>query len=216
MRLTTGLMRVVARQIRRPSGWLGRMWGRGMARGHRPQTEWALKLLDIQPTDHVLDVGCGTGMATRIASEIAVEGFVAAVDHSPEMVQEARRRNTAAIRNGRVQVQHGDVVSLPFEEATFDKIIGIETFYFWPDPIAALRELCRVAKPGGVIALEMENSLEAPDSQAVARRAERMGFPVFSGAEMVRMLREAGFCLARFESRPNRGGGWLCALASKP
>ena len=215
MRLTDGLMHVVARQIRKPSGWLGRMWGRGMARGHRPQTEWALMLLDILPAHHVLDIGCGTGMAARPAAEIATEGFVAAVDHSPEMVQEARKRNNAAIRDGRVEVRHGDVASLPFEDVAFDRIIGVETFYFWPDPLAGLRELCRVIRPGGLAVLEMENSLEGPDSQAVAQRAERMGFPVFSGAEMVDMLTAAGFSQAWFESQPNRGGGWLCALASK-
>jgi len=87
MRLTDGLMRVVASQISKPSGLLGRMWGRGMALGHRPQTEWALTFLEVQSTDQVLDVGCGTGMASMLVAEIVSVGFVAAGDHSLEMVQ---------------------------------------------------------------------------------------------------------------------------------
>jgi ubiquinone/menaquinone biosynthesis C-methylase UbiE len=208
-------MGIVARQISKPSGWLGRMWGRGMAVGHRRQTEWALAFLDVQPTDRVLDIGCGTGMATMLAAGMATEGLVAAVDHSPEMVLEARRRNGEAVRAGRVRVQQGNVSALPFGDGTFDKIIGIETFYFWPDSLTALRELQRVASPGGLLVLEMENSREAQDPEAVARRAGRMGFPVFSGAEMVHMLTAVGFSPAWFETQTERGQAWLCALAAK-
>jgi hypothetical protein len=51
------LARLMGAQVRKPSGLLGRLLGHIMARGHRPLTDWTLSLMDIQPTDRVLDIG---------------------------------------------------------------------------------------------------------------------------------------------------------------
>jgi ubiquinone/menaquinone biosynthesis C-methylase UbiE len=131
------------------------------------------------------------------------------------MVQQARRRNAAAIRAGRVEVKHGNVAALPYDDASFDKVISVEAFYFWPDPVMNLQEVHRVIKRGGLVALAMEGSREASDWQTMAARAAQMGFPIYSGAEMVEMLTAAGFSRAWFESLPDEGWGWLCALGVK-
>ena len=67
----------MGQQARKPSGWLGKMlYGHLAARGHRPLTQWGIEFLDIQPADHVLDIGCGGGMAIQLLAQTAVEGFV--------------------------------------------------------------------------------------------------------------------------------------------
>jgi ubiquinone/menaquinone biosynthesis C-methylase UbiE len=152
-----------------------------------------------------------------------VEGFVAGVDYSEEMVQQARKRNAAAVRAGRVEIKHGDVAALPYDDESFDKVCAIETFYFWPDPVANLQEVRRVmrspepaeGKPGGLVALAMEGSKEAPNWQKLAAQADRMGLSIYSGAEMVEVLTEAEFSRAWFEAAPDKGWGWLCALGVK-
>ena len=146
MKLSERLLRWMGQQARKPSGLLGQMAGHGMSWGHRSHTAWALSYLDVQPTDRVLDIGCGGGMAVKLITKVAVDGFVTGIDHSQEMVKQARRRNAAAIRAGRVDIVHGDVVTLPFDDASFDSVIGVETFYFWPDPIQSLREVHRVLR----------------------------------------------------------------------
>jgi ubiquinone/menaquinone biosynthesis C-methylase UbiE len=168
--------------------------------------------MGIQPTDRVLDVGCGSGMAVKLIAQIAVKGFVAGVDYSEIMVEQARRRNRAAVRAGRVEIQHGNVAALPYDDSSFDKVIGVETFYFWPDPVTNLSEVRRVIKPGGLMALMMEGSKETPHWQKMDARAAQMGFPIYSGTEMETMLAAAGFSQAWYEARPNKGWGWLCAL----
>lgn len=60
--------------------------------------------MDVQRGDRVLDVGCGGGMAVKLISQMAKEGFVAGTDYSEEMVQQARKRNAAAVR-GQVAVE---------------------------------------------------------------------------------------------------------------
>jgi len=213
MGLTDGLMRMLGRQARKPSGWLGKMlYGHLAAWGHRSLTNWAMGFVNIQPTDHVLDIGCGSGMAINLLANVAVEGFVAGVDHAEEMVQQARKRNAVAVRAGRVEVKHGNVAALPYDDESFDKVIAVETFYFWPDQVANLQEVRRVMKPGGLVALVMEGSKEAPNPQKQVALAARMGFPLYSGAEVVEMLTAAGFSRAWFESAPGKGWGWLCAL----
>jgi ubiquinone/menaquinone biosynthesis C-methylase UbiE len=138
------------------------------------------------------------------------------------MVEQARRRNAAAIRAGRVEIVHGNVAALPYDDASLDTVISVQTFYFWPDPIQSLREVCRVLRGrkgetelGGLVALTMEVSKQSPHWPALVLQADRMGCPIYSGTEMVELLTAAGFSRAWFESAPNRGLGWLCVLAHK-
>jgi ubiquinone/menaquinone biosynthesis C-methylase UbiE len=171
--------------------------------------------MDVQPTDRVLDIGCGSGTATQLIARIATEGFVAGVDYSEDMVQQALKRNAAAVRLGRVEVRRANVAALPYHDESFDKVIAVETFYFWPDPVPNLQEVRRVIRPGGLLALAMEGSREAPNPRRQAALAAWLGFSLYSGAEMEGMLAAAGFSRAWFESAPDRGWGWLCALGVK-
>jgi len=209
------ILEAVGAQAREPSGWLGRISGHFMAWEHRALTNWAIGFMDIRSTDHVLDVGCGPGMAIKLMSITTVDGFVAGVDHSEIMVQQALKRNAAFVQAGLVEIKHGDVSALPYDDESFDKIIAVETFYFWPEHVASLREVLRVMKPGGSMALAMAGSKESPNLDKHVVQADRMGFALYSGAEMERVLTAARFSQAWFESAPDKGWGWLCALGVK-
>ena len=213
MPLADRFLATLARQIRQPRGLLGRLLGHMMSWEHRPVTRWALDLVGIETTDRVLDVGCGGGMAIEMASRRATT--VVGLDYSPEMVAQSRRRNAAEIRAGRVDVLQGDVADMPFPDQDFDKVIAIETLYFWPDAPAGLREIHRVLRPGGRLALVLEASRESPNLEKVEKGAEAMDYELYSGAQIVDLLEEAGFARAWFETEAEKGRGWLCALADK-
>lgn len=108
-------------QFGRPQGLLGRIVGVIMAYENRQRNRWAVSLLGIQPTDRVLEVGFGPGLAIEGIARLAERGFVAGVDFSEVMVQQARKRNSAAIRARRVQLKLGAVSALPYGDGTFDK-----------------------------------------------------------------------------------------------
>ena len=182
---------------------------------HKPITQWALELLNIRPQDHVLDVGCGGGMALKLAASEAVDGRVVGVDYSPEMVAQAQRRNRKRVKAGRVEVQPGRVEDLPFDNEVFDKILAIETFYFWPNPESSLRELRRVLRPGGALGLVLEASRESPNLESVEEGARAMHYELYSGEQVTDLLRSAGYADAWFEVEADKGRGWLCVVGTK-
>src|SRR5215469_13692145 len=85
-------------QHRCPRGMMGWLVGEQMVRQHKLETTWTITLLDIQPTDTVLEVGFGAGQAIKSAAVKACDGRVMGIDLSEEMVRVAKRRNAQAVR----------------------------------------------------------------------------------------------------------------------
>ncbi|MFC7584142.1 class I SAM-dependent methyltransferase [Nonomuraea antimicrobica] len=94
---------------------------------------------------HLLDVGCGTGVVTAAALALGAE--VTAVDADPAMLELAARRHPYAT------IRLAALPELPFEDAQFDAIAGNFIINHVPDATEALRELHRVLRPGGALAL---------------------------------------------------------------
>lgn len=107
-------------------------------------------LLELEDGLEVLDAGSGTGVdAARIARLVAPTGRVVGVDHSAEMVAEARKR--VAGSGLPVTYEEGDVQALAYEDASFDRTRAERVLVHVPDPAAGVRELARVTRPGGLV-----------------------------------------------------------------
>jgi ubiquinone/menaquinone biosynthesis C-methylase UbiE len=135
----------------RPCGLLGRLGGIIMARANYRHAAWVIDLLDVREPDTVLEVGFGPGAAIQLLAGSA--RHVAGVDPSAEMLRLASWRNAKAIDNGRVDLRQGSADDLPFAAETFDKAMAINSMQVWPDAQAGLREIWRVLKPDGRVAL---------------------------------------------------------------
>jgi len=119
-----------------------------LANSHGP----FLAAAEIRERDRVLDVGCGTGQATRDAARIATNGSALGVDLSSQMIALARK--TAAAEDlDNVEFGHADAQIHPFETAEFDVVISRMGSMFFGDPTAALANLHRALRPGGRLAL---------------------------------------------------------------
>ena len=126
--------------------WAASGRGEGMAEDHLPITLPALDLMRLSPSDSVLDVGCGAGWLLRLLAEQVTEGRVVGLDVSDEMVRHARRNCAEFLQ---VMAVPGSVDEIPWEDAFFTKVISVESAYYWPSPVAGLREILRVLRPGG-------------------------------------------------------------------
>ena len=152
----------VFRQVRKPSGWLGRRVVRAMNLSHATMADWGLQQVRVPKNAAILDVGCGGGRTVRRLAALASEGNVIGLDYSAASVAVSRDTNAKEIEAGRVQIARGSVAALPFPDRTFDIITAVETHYYWPDLPANVREILRVLKPGGSFALIAETYRGGP------------------------------------------------------
>jgi SAM-dependent methyltransferase len=110
-----------------------------------------LALLDLTSGDYVLDVACGPGNTTRSLVDAAgAQGLVVGIDSSATMLAQAVRETAST---GPVGYVRGDAADLPFADGSFDAVSCYGALYLMDDPFASLREMIRVLKPGGRIAV---------------------------------------------------------------
>jgi ubiquinone/menaquinone biosynthesis C-methylase UbiE len=199
-------------QFGNPRGPLGAFLGKTIfARGNAAFNRWVTQQLDVQPDSHILEVGSGPGLTLRALAVKAPAGRVVGVDRSPVMVEQARRRNLAAVRAGRLTVFQGSSDALPFDDASFDLVVAIHVLYFWPDASATLQELRRVLRNGGEVAIGFVLRDHAPKltQDAFALTGARLA----ASAEAVEaLLRSAGY--ADIHILANGHGGY-CAVGRK-
>lgn len=114
----------------------------------------SLAMLEPQPGDYVLDVGCGTGNFTRaIARRLrSGEGLAVGLDLSAPMVQRAEQLRRSELLTTARYVR-GDAHRLPFVDGVFDAVHCAASLQLMPEPERALREMERVLKPGGRLVL---------------------------------------------------------------
>lgn len=111
-----------------------------------------LGALDLRDDSGVVDIGCGTGAATREAARIAAKGAVLGVDLSRQMLEVARAR-AAADGLDHVRFERADAQVHPFDRAAFDVAISCFGAMFFADPVAALANIRRSLRPGASLAL---------------------------------------------------------------
>jgi ubiquinone/menaquinone biosynthesis C-methylase UbiE len=104
----------------------------------------------------VLDVGCGPGPLTAAVADVVGAQNVAAIDPSEPFVQACRRRVPGA------DVRVGTGEQLPFADAQFDVVLAQLVVQLMDDPVAGIREMVRVARPGGIVAALVWDSTTMP------------------------------------------------------
>ena len=179
--------------------WAREGRGAGMEEGHRAVTSLIIDRMDLGPDSRVLDLGCGTGWATRLLADRVRSGMAVGLDVSEEMVRHARDHagdqpnvNFRVLREGR----------FPFHDGVFTHALSIESLYYHPDLAATFRELHRVLAPGGRVFAMVNYFKENP---YVHHWASLLDVPVqlLGGDDYCALARRAGFATCRHETIPD-------------
>jgi ubiquinone/menaquinone biosynthesis C-methylase UbiE len=165
--------------------------GRGdeMEDHHSDITEQTLALMQIQPGDRILDLGCGTGWASRRMARAAVAGEVVGLDVADEMLRRAEQASTA-FKN--IRYVWGSAEKIPAADSSFSKVLSVESFYYYADQGRALDELRRVMAPGARLFI-LINLYK--DNHYSLRWVAELKVPVqaLSETEYIALLQQHGF-----------------------
>jgi arsenite methyltransferase len=182
------LGRYMMSQFARPHGLLAGVFAAVMNGGNKQVNLRSLEALEVEPGQRVLEVGFGGGATLEVLVQEKGCGYVAGLDASPEMVRAAERRFASWIAEGRMAVRQGSAESIPWADAEFDRVLSVNSMFYWPDPARGAREIRRVLRPGGLLVLGLRNKAAA-DKIGIGR----LGYWSPTEEEIEALLAEAGF-----------------------
>ena len=159
-------------------------------------TRETLRRMPLTPAARVLDVGCGTGELLRRLRAKYPDATLAGLDPVPEMLAVARDK-----LSGREDLRIGYADSLPWPGASFDMVVSCNMFHYITHPVAALKEMSRVIRPGGALVLTdwCDDYFACRMCNLYLRLTNRAFYKTYREAECLALLRRAGFAAVRFE-----------------
>lgn len=163
--------------------------GEGMENDHLPIVLPMLAMMNLQPDEVVLDVGCGTGWLDRLVAQRLTSGEIVGMDVSDEMIHRAATASSGAAN---VSFTVGGVDAIPQPAGRFTRAVSVESAYYWPDPAAGLKEIHRVLRPGGSFWMLINYYRDNPYCHQWARHYA-IPTHLLSADEWSGLFREAGF-----------------------
>lgn len=207
-----GFTKFIAAQLRQPSGFFGRyVMVHLLNRVNVSMNSLAFEVLHLDSHDHVLEVGFGGGDLMARMSRILSHGRITGVDFSQDAVDVCSKRFAQLIRAGIIDLYCANVECLPFKPDTFTKACTVNTIYFWPVPLAALRQIHRVLKEDCklVVCFTPRTVMETRGNVI------HHGFTLYEPEEVTALLTEAGFRDVQIVFGKNRLGECAAAEGKK-
>lgn len=197
----------------KPQGREGQIMLERMNIEHYELTGWALEYFVYNESDQILDIGCGGGRTLNRMAEHIGSGHLTGIDYSEVSVNLSRLTNQEYITDGRMDIVQASVEKMPFDDNSFDKIITVESFYFWPNPGENLKEVYRVLKPAGKLLLvsEIHDCDELTDKQRENIKKYNLYNPsleTFDG-----LMKNAGFDKVQVHTKEDTC--WVCVEGEK-
>lgn len=143
----------IASQLRQPQGQGGIEVGRMMNANNEFINRRAIRQLAVQAGDRILELGPGNGYFARDIVGVDASVRYVGCDLSLVMVEQANQINADLVQADQARFVERTSSRLPFDDASFDKLLTVNTLYFWEDPAAELAEIRRVLVPGGLLVI---------------------------------------------------------------
>lgn len=204
------LLKQFFNNTRKPEGKLGKMMVNSMnSASHALLAKWGFGFIQINKTDSALDCGCGGGANVKRLLEKCAKAY--GIDYSEVSVEKSKEVNAQAISQGRCEIYHSDVRTLPFESESFEIVTAFETIYFWEEIDKAFREINRVLKSGGYFVITNEST--GTDKTSVKFSKIIDGMKLYTAEQLIALLESAGF--SEIKVRQHESKPWLNVTARK-
>ncbi len=191
------LYKLLAAQLRKPSGLFGSVFmGSILNKANTRINLLTIELMDIKPTDYVLDIGFGGGVTIQQISKLAYNGKTCGVDFSEPMVRQGEKRFRRLIEQGRVELRLGDIARLPYQDNIFDKVCSVNTVYFWTNQLENLLEIRRIMKKDGRLVVSFHSR-----EKMKKMRIFQYNFSLYSPEEVQGLFNQSGFRNVHIERR---------------
>lgn len=161
-----------------------------------------MELLELDPADHLLEIGCGAGIAVSLICERLASGRITAIDRSATAVRAASERNRAHVEAGRATILRQSLEEADFGGQRFGKILAVNVNAFWTRPAPSLARLKALLAPGGAAYL-----LYQPPSASQACRLVD---------ELTRAIPDVGLTVARVLHEERMPASMVGVIARAP
>ena len=175
---------------------LGSIIAAVMNRGNKRINRYCVDALDLESEDQVLDLGFGGGVSFPMVLAKLGVGSLTAIDASADMLTRARKKYQRQAASGRLVLMCATADKMPLRDRSMDKVLTVNSIYFWTDLTAGLKEIRRVLRPQGVLALGIR-------PQEVMGKFRDWGFRAYSERQIAGALYKAGFQKIEVEDRPD-------------
>jgi ubiquinone/menaquinone biosynthesis C-methylase UbiE len=180
----------LAAQLRQPTGEEGIKTGEWMNRGNVHINLDTLEVLNASKDDNILEIGMGNGFFVKNILQKHTSIKYTGADFSELMIKESERINEAWVNNGQATFVLADMISLPFSNASFNKIFTINSIYFWADAVKILTEIKRLLLPKGKFIITLR-----PKRLMKNYPFTKYGFNLFSKEDALQLLTQNGFTI---------------------
>ena len=207
-----GFSTYFSKQAKKPSGIFGRFFmSRIFDKGNLELNNFVKETLYVKESDHILEIGCGTGsLLKRIANELE-NGVVEGVDFSKTMISLAKKKNKKHILKKKAIIRPGNFDELQFEKNSYDKIFSVNTIYFWKNPVITITKAFDLLKPNGTIVLGFHSKDEMEEMDL-----DENIFQLYSLQDVISLLKTDNL-LKEVEIISKKGQGKVnyCAIGIK-
>jgi ubiquinone/menaquinone biosynthesis C-methylase UbiE len=176
-----------AAQLRKPTGKDTELIAEYMARQNRELYNAVFTAMETTAGNQVLEIGCGEAPLATIIVNAAENISYTGLDYSGDILRLAEKKH---LPGSHIRFVQSEIAAMPFAEAQFDVILGVNILYFWQQPQIELTEIRRVLKPGGRLVLGYR-----PKDKMQAIPFTQFGFHLYTAQELEIMLEIAGFSI---------------------
>lgn len=180
----------IAAQLRQPQGEAGREVAARMNQSNQGINQRCLKLLQPPAGSHILEIGPGNGAFVPELLALAPDLQYTGLDWSADMVSLARTEQAVLVQAEQARFLQGDAAAMPFPDHRFQRVLTVNTLYFWADPVQVLREIRRVLSPDGQLCIAFGDR-HFMQAMAFAQH----GFQLYDAAMATHCLEAAGLQL---------------------